>query len=169
MSLTGLMAQSSFHDFTVKDISGKEFAMKSLEGKKVLVVNTASECGFTKQYADLQELYEKYEGQDFVILGFPCNDFGGQEPGSEQEIMQFCTEKFQVSFPMMSKVVIKGDDKDAIYAWLQQKELNGVENSSVRWNFHKFLIDEKGYLVKSYGSMKNPMSSDIQEWITESN
>lgn len=169
MSLTGLMAQSSFHDFTVKDISGKEFAMKSLEGKKVLVVNTASECGFTKQYADLQELYEKYEGQDFVILGFPCNDFGGQEPGSEQEIMQFCTEKFQVSFPMMSKVVIKGDDKDALYAWLQQKELNGVENSSVRWNFHKFLIDEKGYLVKSYGSMKNPMSSDIQEWITESN
>lgn len=155
----------SLHHFKVNTLEGKAFDLSELKGKKLLIVNTASECGFTPQYKDLQALYEKYKDKNFVILGFPCNDFGGQEPGAPADIRQFCTSKYSVTFPMMEKVVIKGEGKSPIYAWLTSKDQNGVMDASVKWNFGKFLINEKGELVNYYGSMTNPLSTDITNWI----
>jgi glutathione peroxidase len=155
----------SIHSLKVKTLEGKEYNLADLKGKKVLIVNTASECGFTPQYKDLQELYMKYKDKNFVVIGFPCNDFGGQEPGSSSEIRQFCSSKFNVTFPMMEKVVIKGENKSEIYTWLTSKDKNGVMDTGVKWNFGKFLINENGELVNYYGSMTNPLSSDITNWI----
>lgn len=151
----------SFHNFTVTDINGESFDLSSLKGKRVLVVNTASECGFTPQYEDLQKLYEQYGGENFTIIGFPCNQFGGQEPGSNEEIKAFCQKNYGVSFPMMDKVDVKGDGQHPLYAWLTNKEQNGVDDASVSWNFNKFLIDENGQWVEHFGSMKNPLSDEI--------
>ncbi len=158
-------AAKTLYDFKVKDIEGKEFDMAQLKGKKVMVVNTASECGFTPQYKELQELYIKYKDKNFVIIGFPANNFGGQEPGSDPEIKTFCTKNYGVTFPMMSKISVKGDDMAPLYKWLQNKSENGVEDGSVRWNFHKFLIDEKGQWVRSVGSRTKPDSEEITNWI----
>ncbi len=130
-----------------------------------MVVNTASECGYTPQYADLQLLYEKYKDKNFVIIGFPCNDFGGQEPGSAKDIQAFCTKNFGVTFPLMEKTSVKGDDASPIYKWLCNKSENGVEDASVKWNFNKFLIDENGKYVKHYGSLTQPDDKDIISWI----
>lgn len=155
----------SFHDLSATDINGKPVSLSEFKGKKVLVVNTASECGYTKQYAQLQELYAMYQDKGLVIIGFPCNDFGGQEPGSEAEIATFCQKNYGVTFPMMSKISVKGDDVSPVYQWLTSKEQNGVLDAKVKWNFHKFLIDEEGRLVAEYGSGTTPLDDKILDWV----
>jgi len=155
----------SFHDLSATDINGKPVSLGEFKGKKVLVVNTASECGYTKQYAQLQELYEIYKDKGLVILGFPCNDFGGQEPGSEAEIATFCQKNYGVTFPMMSKISVKGDNVSPVYQWLTTRAQNGVLDTKVKWNFHKFLIDEEGRLVADYGSGTAPLDDKILDWV----
>ncbi|MFL5752549.1 MAG: glutathione peroxidase [Bacteroidia bacterium] len=155
----------SVHQFKVKTLEGKEFDFSSLKGKKVLIVNTASECGYTPQYKGLEELYEKYKDKNFVIIGFPCNDFGGQEPGTNDEIKSFCSKNYGVTFQMMDKVTVKGENAAPIYKWLTQKSLNGVADSEVKWNFNKYLIDENGKLVKYLPSGVKPMDAEITSWI----
>lgn len=165
-----LMAQTkSFYDFTVKNIDGKDFNLASLKGKKVLVVNTASKCGFTPQYEDLQKLYEKYKDQNFVIIGFPANNFMGQEPGSNSEIKQFCTLEYNVTFPMMSKISVKGNDIHPLYQWLTEKALNGKLDSKVKWNFQKYMIDEQGNFVDVAYPKTNPLDDQIVNWINNKN
>jgi glutathione peroxidase len=164
MSFT-TFTNKTLHDFKCKTLDDKEFSFSSLKGKKIMIVNTASECGYTPQYKDLQALYEKYKNSNFVIIGFPCNDFGGQEPGSAGEIQSFCSKNYGVTFPLMEKVVVKGDNKCEIYKWLTSKTENGVEDSKVNWNFNKYLIDEKGNYVKHLGSGVNPLDKEVTEWI----
>lgn len=159
--------QKNFYDFTVKTIDGKELPLSTFKGKKVLVVNVASKCGFTPQYKDLEALYEKYGKDNFVVIGFPANNFFHQEPGTDKEIEQFCSLNYGVTFPMMSKISVKGKDIAPLYKWLTQKDENGVEDAKVGWNFHKFLIDEKGNWVASYGSTTGPLSTEIVGWITK--
>ena len=144
---TTVQAQKSFHDFTVKDINGNEFDLSQFKGKKVLVVNTASKCGLTPQYEALQEIYETYGGDDFEIIGFPANNFGKQEPGTNDEIAEFCEVNYGVSFYMMAKISVKGEDQHPLYSWLTKQEENGLEDSKVSWNFQKYKIDEEGQLV----------------------
>ncbi len=158
--------QTNFHSFKTKTIDGKPIDLASLKGKKVLVVNTASKCGNTPQYKDLQALYLKYGGDKFVIIGFPANNFMSQEPGSNAEIKQFCTENYQVTFPMMQKISVKGDDIDPIYKWLTTKALNGKMDAEVSWNFQKFMIDEKGNLVDMASPRTKPNDDQIVKWIT---
>ena len=165
ISFTGLAQTKTLHDFIVKDIDGKEFDLSTLKGKKVLVVNTASKCGFTPQYEDLQKLYEKYGSKDFVIIGFPANNFLSQEPGSNSEIKAFCTSEFNVTFPMMSKISVKGDDMHPLYKWLTEKEQNGKLDSKVKWNFQKYMIDENGNLVDIAYSKTTPFDDQIVNWI----
>lgn len=157
----------NFHDLSATDINGKTVSFTEFSGKKVLVVNTASECGYTKQYAQLQELYDTYKDKGLVIIGFPCNDFGGQEPGSEAEIAAFCQKNFGVTFPLMSKISVKGDDMSPVYKWLTSKEQNGVLDAKVKWNFHKFLIDEEGRMVADYGSGTKPLDDEILSWLAK--
>lgn len=164
----GLFAQmdtTSFHDFTVETLEGEEFHLDALKGKKVLVVNVASKCGFTRQYKQLQEVYEEYGGDDFTIIGFPANNFLNQEPGTAEEIREFCTENYGVTFPLMAKISVKGDDMHPVYQWLTQKEQNGVLDSKVKWNFQKYLIDENGRLVETFPSKVMPDSEEIITWI----
>jgi glutathione peroxidase len=160
-----LSAQKSFYDFTVKDIDGNDYSLAQLKGKKVLIVNTASKCGFTGQYEDLEKLYNDYKSTGFVIIGFPANNFKNQEPGSNEEIAEFCEKNYGVSFPMMSKISVKDDDIHPLYQWLTSKEKNGVMDSSVKWNFQKYLIDENGKLVDVFYSQVNPYSNKITDWI----
>jgi len=155
----------SFHSFVVTDIDGNEFPLSKLKGKKVMVGNTASKCGLTPHYDDLQALYEKYKDKNFVIIGFPANNFMGQEPGTNQEIKEFCTTRFNVSFPMMAKVSVKGKDIHPHYQWLTQKSMNGVMDSEVKWNFQKYLIDEKGNLVDMIPPKEKPISEKVIKWI----
>jgi len=159
------MPTSSFFDLSATDITGQLVKMEQYKGKKVMVVNTASECGFTPQYAQLQELYSTYKDKNFVILGFPSNNFGGQEPGTEAEIASFCQKNYGVTFPMMAKVNTKGKEQHAIYHWLTNKSQNGVMDTGVKWNFHKYLIDEKGQLIMSLGSGVEPADERIVNWI----
>jgi glutathione peroxidase len=156
----------SFHQFKVTDLNGEEMEFSQLKGKKVMIVNTASKCGYTPQYKKLEELYQTYKDQNFVILGFPCNDFGGQEPGSDREIANFCEKNYGVTFKMMSKISVKGKDMHPVYQWLTKKKLNGVADAEVSWNFTKFLIDENGNWVKTLGSRVSPDSEEIINWIT---
>lgn len=160
-----IQGTQSFFDFIVKDINGNDFDLKQLKGKKILVVNTASECGFTPQYEDLQKLYETYKKQNFIIIGFPANNFGGQEPGNNAQIKQFCTQKFDVNFPMMSKISVTGEDQHPLYQFLTQKSKNGKIDSEVKWNFQKYLINPDGSLAHVYDSKTNPMDEEIQNWI----
>lgn len=155
----------SFYDFAVKTIDGKEFSLSSLKGKKVLVVNVASKCGLTPQYAQLEKLYEKYKDKDFVIIGFPANNFMGQEPGSNEEIAQFCSLNYGVTFPMMAKISVKGKEIAPLYQWLTEKKLNGKEDASVQWNFQKFMIDENGNWVGFVSPKESPFSEKIVTWI----
>ncbi len=167
--ISGAMANAqkiNFYSFKTKTIDGKTFDLASLKGKKVLVVNTASKCGLTPQYKDLQELYLKYGGDKFVIIGFPANNFMSQEPGSNAEIKQFCTEKYDVTFPMMEKISVKGDDIDPIYKWLTNKSQNGKMDAEVSWNFQKFMIDEQGNLVDMVPPKTKPNDEKIIKWIT---
>lgn len=130
-----------------------------------MVVNTASKCGYTPQYADLQALYEKYQDQNFVVIGFPANNFMKQEPGSNKEIKEFCTSTYKVSFPMMGKISVKGKDMHHLYGWLTSKSLNGVMDSEVKWNFQKYLIDERGILVMVIDPGEKPNSERVIKWI----
>lgn len=152
----------SLHDFKVKTLEGTDFNFASLKGKKVLIVNTASECGYTPQYKDLEVLYEKYNTKNFTIIGFPCNDFGGQEPGTSNDIKAFCTKNYGVTFPMMEKVSIT---TSPVYQWLTSKAQNGVLDATVKWNFNKFLVDENGKVVKHLASSVKPMDAEITNWI----
>ena len=165
LAFTNDKADYSIHQFTAKTIDGKDFSFASLKGKKVMIVNTASECGYTPQYKDLEELYLKYKDKNFTIIGFPCNDFGGQEPGTNSEIKTFCTKNYGVTFQMMEKVSVKGTDIHPIYKWLCSKAENGVEDTEVKWNFNKYLIDEEGRLVKYFGSRILPSDIQITNWI----
>ena len=152
----------TLHDFKAKTLEGTDFNFADLKGKKVLIVNTASECGYTPQYKDLEALYEKYSSKNFVIISFPCNDFGGQEPGNSSDIKSFCSKNFGVTFQMMEKVSIA---TSPIYKWLTSKTENGVLDATVKWNFNKFLVDEKGHLVKYLDSKVKPMDAEITNWI----
>lgn len=156
----------NFHDFTVKDIDGNDFDLATLKGKKVLVVNVASKCGLTPQYEQLQELYEKYSHLNFVVIGFPANNFMDQEPGSNLEIKEFCTMNYGVTFPMMEKISVKGDGQFPLYQWLTQKSENGLLDQEVTWNFQKFMVDEEGNLVDVVMPKESPMSKKIVSWIT---
>lgn len=152
----------TLHDFKAKTLDGKDFNFADLKGKKVLIVNTASECGYTPQYKDLEALYQKYSSKNFVIIAFPCNDFGGQEPGTSDDIKSFCTKNFGVTFQMMEKISIA---TSPIYKWLTTKTENGVLDAKVNWNFNKFLVDENGKLVKYLSSKVKPMDAEITNWI----
>lgn len=156
---------NTIYDYKVEDISGDVFDFADLKGKKILIVNTASKCGFTPQFEGLEKLYQEYKDQNFVIIGFPSNDFGQQDPGSNEEIAEFCKINYGVSFPMMSKISVKGDSIAPIYQFLTQKELNGKKNSSVKWNFQKYLINEDGTLYDYFYSITNPDSKKITKWI----
>ena len=158
-------AKKTFYDFTVTTIDGEEYPLSQLKGKKVLVVNTASRCGNTPQYEDLENLYKTYGGEKFTIIGFPANNFLSQEPGSNEEIKQFCTSKYGVTFPMMSKISVKGSDIAPVYQWLTSKEENGVMDAPVKWNFQKFMIDENGNLAGMVAPGDSPMSDKIVDWI----
>lgn len=158
---------TSIHQFKVIDLYGEEFDFNDLKGKKVMVVNTASECGLTPQYKQLQAIYEKYKDQNFVIVGFPANNFGSQEPGNDEKIAAFCQKNYGVTFPMMSKSSVKGDDINEIYQFLTQKSQNGLEDSEVKWNFQKYLLDEEGYLVKVIQPQTLPDDESILKWIEE--
>ena len=135
------------------------------QGKKVLVVNTASQCGFTPQYKELEELNKTYSGTNFVILGFPANNFAGQEPGTNKEIAEFCSRNYGVTFQMFEKISVKGNDMCELYKWLTKKELNGVADASIKWNFQKFLIDENGKWIATVSSLKSPQCEEIINWI----
>jgi glutathione peroxidase len=155
----------SFHDLTATDIHGRPVRMSEFKGKKILVVNTASECGYTPQYKQLQELYDTFKDKGLVVIGFPCNDFGGQEPGSPQAIEAFCQKNYGVTFPLMDKVRIKGQDPHPVFRWLTTAQLNGVMDATVKWNFFKFLIDEEGRLVEAYPSGVSPLDERILQWV----
>ena len=151
---------SSIHQFTVKDLNGGTIDFAGFKGKKILVVNTASKCGYTKQYAGLEELYKKYQDR-LVVVGFPANNFMGQEPGSNEEIAEFCQKNYGVTFPMAAKISVKGDDTAPIYQWLTQKSQNGVADATIGWNFNKFLLDEEGRMISWFPSKTEPLSEDI--------
>jgi len=159
--------KSTFYQFLeanpnakVKSIDGTEYDYAQLKGKKVLIVNTASECGYTPQYEELEKLHQAYKDK-LIILGFPANNFGGQEPGTNEEIKEFCKSKYSVTFPMFEKISVLGDDMAPIYKWLTSKDLNGWNDQQPKWNFNKYLIDEEGNLVKYYSSAVKPMSEEI--------
>lgn len=158
-------SQTSIHEFIVNDIYGEEFKLSSLKGKKVLVVNTASKCGLTPQYESLEKLYKEYGGDDFVIIGFPANNFLSQEPGTNEEISNFCQLNYGVTFPMMSKISVKGDDMHPLYVWLTEKDKNGVMDSKVKWNFQKYLIDEDGKLVDVAFPKEEAYDEKILNWV----
>ena len=159
------MLSQSIYQFKVKDIDGNEFDFSKLKGKKILVVNTASKCGLTPQYKELEELYKKYSSKNFIIVGFPANNFGSQEPGTNEEIATFCSKNYGVSFPMMSKVSVKGDDMCELYQFLTQKSKNGLQDSEVEWNFQKYLLNEKGELEKVISPKTTPMNAEITGWV----
>ncbi len=161
------MNKQSIHQFKVSDLYGNEFDFATLKGKKVMVVNTASECGLTPQYEQLQEVYDAYKDKNFVIVGFPANNFGAQEPGTNEQIATFCKKNYGVTFLMMSKISVVGDDMHEVYQFLTQKEKNGLEDSKVAWNFQKYLLDENGYLVKVISPKILPNDKEIIDWIKQ--
>ena len=159
------MEKQTIYQFKVEDLSGKTFEFSSLKGKKILVVNSASKCGLTPQYKDLEKIYREYKDKGFVIVGFPANNFGHQEPGTNAEIETFCEMNYGVTFPMMSKISVKGSDIHPIYQFLTQKAKNGVQDSDVQWNFQKYLINEKGELAKVISPEVLPTDDAIVGWI----
>jgi len=159
------MEKQSIYQFKVTDLSGNEFDFSSLKGKKIIVVNTASKCGLTPQYRDLQAIYQEYKDKNVVIVGFPANNFMSQEPGTSAEIATFCERNYGVTFPMMDKISVKGSDMAPIYQFLTQKSKNGLQDSEVQWNFQKYLIDENGYLAKVVSPQTAPTSPEIVNWL----
>jgi len=169
LSIISLTAQENkttmdFYQFKATSLHGKEISMKEYAGKVVLVVNTASKCGFTPQYEGLEKLYKEYKDKGLVILGFPCNQFGDQEPGSAEEISKFCTLNYSVNFPMFMKIEVNGEKADPLYKFLKV-ELPGTFGNEIKWNFTKFLLDRKGKPVKRYGSVVKPeeITKDIEK------
>jgi glutathione peroxidase len=156
---------NTIYQFKVKDIEGKDFDFSSLRGKKIMIVNTASKCGLTPQYEELEKLYLEYKDKNFVIVGFPANDFMSQEPGSNEEIASFCKKNYGVTFPMMSKITVKGDDMAPIYKYLTNKSQNGFEDSKVKWNFQKYLINPDGKLAKVIPPSTTPYDAEIVNWL----
>jgi glutathione peroxidase len=154
----------SIHSFTVKSIDGKNLNLASFKGKKILIVNTASACGYTPQYEGLEKVYEQYKDK-LVIIGFPCNQFGGQEAGTNEEIVAFCKKNYGVSFPLADKIDVKGSNAAPIYQWLTQKSKNGVLDASISWNFNKFLIDENGKMMAYFPSNVKPDSESILSYL----
>ena len=170
LTMENLQAQNNadnqtIYQFTVEDINGKPFALADLKGKKVMIVNTASKCGLTPQYKELEALYQQYKDKDFVIIGFPANNFLGQEPGSNEQIASFCSINYGVTFPMMSKISVKGKNMHPLYQFLTQKMKNGVEDSKVKWNFQKYLIGRDGKLEKVIDPKTLPSSDEVIQWI----
>jgi len=163
--MSNAQGKKTFYDFKATSIDGQPFDLSTLKGKKVLVVNVASRCGYTPQYAQLEELYKKYIEKNFVIIGFPANNFMSQEPGTNAEIKEFCTSKYQVTFPMMAKISVKGNDIDPLYSWLTSKDQNGVLDAPVKWNFQKFMIDEQGQVVDFAAPGEKPFDDKIINWI----
>jgi glutathione peroxidase len=166
-SENNMKVAESIYQFKVKDLAGNDFDFSSLKGKKLLIVNTASKCGLTPQYKQLQEVYDLYGGENFEIIGFPANNFGKQEPGTDMEIASFCKENFGVTFPMMSKVSVKGSDMDDLYQFLTQENRNGLKDSEVSWNFQKYLIGADGKLVSVFSPKTLPDDASIVNWIKE--
>lgn len=160
MQMTETDTTKNVYGFKVPSLEGNTIDFAAFKGKKILIVNTASECGYTPQYKELEELYQKYQDK-LVIIGFPANNFGGQEPGSNEEIKTFCQKNYGVSFPMAAKISVKGDDAAPIYQWLTHKEQNGVLDAEVKWNFNKFLLDENGRLITKFESKVSPISEEI--------
>ncbi len=164
-----ISTDNSIHQFKVADIYGNIFDFSQLRGKKVMIVNTASKCGLTYQYEALQKLYSQYKDLNFVIIGFPSNDFLWQEPGSNDEIIDFCEQNYGVTFPMMSKITVKGTKKHPIYQFLTQKSKNNYRDSRVTWNFQKYLINKEGRIEKIISPRTRPDSEEIVSWITDVN
>ena len=162
---TPSIAKETIYQFKVEDLSGKSFDFASLKGKKIMIVNTASKCGLTPQYKELEALYKEYADKGFVIVGFPANNFASQEPGTNEEIAQFCQLNYGVSFPMMSKVSVKGSDMCEVYQFLTQQAKNGVEDSDVEWNFQKYLLNENGELEKVISPRTKPLDEEIVNWV----
>jgi len=148
----------SIYDFSVVDIDGNEVSLNEYEGKVLLIVNVASKCGFTKQYTGLQQIYDKYKEQGFVVLGFPCNQFGAQEPGTEEQIKDFCESTFGVNFPMFSKIDVNGDNAHPLYKYLKSNVKGTLGTEDIKWNFTKFLVDRNGKIIERYGSTTTPES-----------
>lgn len=159
------MAKETIYQFKVKTLEGGDFDFSTLKGKKILIVNTASKCGLTPQYEQLQAIYDKYKNQNFVIVGFPANNFMSQEPGTSGEIAEFCQRNYGVTFPMMDKISVKGKDMHPMYQFLTQKSKNGLQDSEVEWNFQKYLINENGELAKVVGPRILPTDAEITSWI----
>ena len=151
---------NTIYQFSVKSIEGSTLNFSDFKGKKILLVNTASACGLTPQYAQLQELYDNYKNQ-VVVVGIPANEFGAQEPGTNEEIKDFCSVRYGVSFPLAAKQVVVGEGQSDLFQWLTQKEKNGVQDAEIKWNFHKFVLDENGALVANFGSMTSPLDETI--------
>lgn len=157
---------SSIYQFTATSIDGKTIAFSDFKGKKLLIVNTASECGLTPQFKDLELLYEKYKNKNFLIIGFPSNDFAKQEPRDNTDIQSFCQKNYGVTFLMMEKTSVKGKNKHPIYGWLTSKSKNGVKSSRVKWNFQKYMIDENGHLAGIVSPVKKPDCRKIIKWLS---
>ena len=156
---------NSIYQFTVEDVDGELFDFSCLEGKRIMIVNTASRCGLTNQYKGLQALYDKYKNKNFIIIGFPANNFLFQEPGTNQQISEFCKKNYGVTFPIMSKIDVKGKNIHPIYSFLTDKSKNGYIDSKVTWNFQKYLINEKGFLEKVISPRTSPEDEKIVNWI----
>lgn len=167
MLLSAASLKESIHQFIVTDIEGNNFDFSTLKGKKIMVVNTASRCGLTPQYEKLENLYSKYKSKDFVVIGFPSNDFLMQEPGSNEDISKFCKKNYGVSFPMMSKISVNGGKIHPVYKFLTKKSLNGLDDNKVEWNFQKYLLDEKGHLIRVISPSTQPNDQSIIDWITK--
>jgi len=157
--------ENCIYQFKVKDIDGKDFDFGCLEGQKILIVNTGSKCMFRKQLSELQELYSKFKDKGFVVVVFPCNDFYGREPKGNQHIKKIYKEKYGITFPIMSKIHVKGNNADPIYDFLSFKNKNGISDTPPKWNFHKYLIDEQGFLYKSVNPATSPLDKEIINWI----
>ena len=153
--------KNNVHNFIVQDIDGQDVSLEQYEGKLLLIVNTASKCGFTPQYEGLQALYEEYKDDGLVILGFPANNFGGQEPGTDEQIQEFCTMNFGVTFPMFSKISVKGNEQHPLYQYLTSKETNHEYGGDITWNFNKFLVNEDGKVINRFASKDAPQSDKI--------
>jgi glutathione peroxidase len=163
--MTSTLLAQNIYSFKVKNIDGENVSLSNYMGKVILIVNTASECGFTPQYKELEKLYQLYKDKDFVILAFPSNDFGGQEPLKGKEIKEFCDIKFHITFPVFDKVHVKGKSADELYRFLSSKKLNGHLNSTPKWNFHKYLINKNGEVVDYFYSFTKPSSKKIKQGI----
>ena len=155
---------SSFYDFKVESLEGGSIDLAKYKGKKIMIVNTASKCGFTPQYKDLEALYEKYKDK-LVIIGFPANNFNAQEPGTNAEIKEFCSKNYGVSFPMSAKISVKGDDIDPLFKYLSDEAAAMGIKDPVKWNFTKFLVDEQGKLITVFPSKVNPMSAEVTKYL----